>query len=227
MIAELLQYDREVPPHWRDALASITPPHQRVSWLELVWESGSSERPIHRWVLYEAIPAHAVTWWQLEMLLEEPVESAGHQRILDYYLASGGCLLQPFWIVQGDHGGHRVEFSESEKKLLHYRGGSIDAPRAGSLPYADFDRRTIRQVMKWDRLRQGYATVQEARKRGDAALDRQFRQELVGWLEPQIQETVREQHGGIEYSTLLRETDQPPDFGELTELYIETGQLVA
>jgi hypothetical protein len=226
VIPSLLQYDRPVPAHWAEQLRAITPPDRTVSWLELVWESGGDVRPVHRWVIYEAIPAHAVTWWQQEMLLEEPVESAGHHRILRRYLQDG-VLLQPFWVIQGSGGGHKVEFNDTEKKLLHHRGLPSEPPAAGDLPYAEFDQRVVRQVMKWDRLRQGYDSIQHANRLGRKAMERQFREELVAWLAPQVEGAVETEAHDVEWSSVHRAVDHEPDFGEALDAYVETGQLTA
>lgn len=227
MFSAILQYDRAVPDHWREQLHAITPPFQRVSWLELFWESGNSGNPVHRWVIYEATPAHAVHPLHREILLEEPVESAGHQRMLNYFRETGGCLIQPFWVIQGDRGGHKVEFSDAEAKLLYHQGLDYQPPAAGALSYANFDSRVLSQIMRWDKLRRGYATIQEAGKRGEEQLERRFREELLGWLEPQLLEAIADQHHRIDYDSIREDVNHEPDFDALTHQWVETGVIGA
>lgn len=239
----LLQHDRAVPQHWADELARLTPANERVSWLVLLWEPGVSWRrnpyhtpqngepkllapvPIHRWVLYEATPPAFVPDWKVDMLLEEPVETASHRRMLRYYLETH-ALIEPWWIIQGRNGGHKVAFTETEKSALTLTGLSYDPPAPGALPYADFDQRVVRQITKWDRLRQGYASVQTAKRLGDRNAEQAFRRELVGWLGDQVQESIETEVSSIDDNTLpLNDAAPPIDFEALDERYIETGIL--
>lgn len=59
-----------------------------------------------------------------------------------------------FWIVQGEHGGHKRSFSPVEVEQLRRMGLPVRPAQAGSLPYAPFDRRVIDQLVRFDRLQQ-------------------------------------------------------------------------
>lgn len=59
----------------------------------------------------------------------------------------------PWWVIQGDKGGHKRHFSTQEKKALNYRKLPCDPPVPGSLPYAPFDQRVLDRILRYDRLR--------------------------------------------------------------------------
>lgn len=69
-----------------------------------------------------------------------------------------GGFATPWWVVQGDKGGHRVTLSPPEMALYAAEFGvgldAVEVPRMGQLPYADFDRRTIDAIHAHDQLSQ-------------------------------------------------------------------------
>jgi hypothetical protein len=58
-----------------------------------------------------------------------------------------GCYGNPFWIIQGDQGGHLRRWSVQESKASMLFGGPTEPPTIGDLPYAEPDDRV------WSRLR--------------------------------------------------------------------------
>lgn len=70
------------------------------------------------------------------------------------YRETGG-FARPWWVMQGDHGGHRVALSAPERMLYEAEfGGAVDVPTMGALPYADFDERVVRAIAEHDQLAQ-------------------------------------------------------------------------
>jgi hypothetical protein len=231
----LLEYDRPVPPEWREELARLTPPHQRISWLELVWESGDrpSEAfpggaPVQRWVIYEVTPPEGVPGFKRDTLLEEPPRSAGHHRMRRYFLEHGGALMEPFWVIQGTRGGHKFHFSDAEQSILYLQDLPWEPPVPGSLPYAPFDSRVIEQIQKWDRLRKGYGdNVRLAKKLGDKQALQDMRRSLVAFLEEQVQDVIEQVDPEVNDNTIdLDDSEAEPDWEERDRQYIEDGQIV-
>jgi hypothetical protein len=64
-----------------------------------------------------------------------------------------GVYGLPWWVIQGNHGGHKRYFSTQEKKALNYQKLPCTPPIPGSLPYAPFDRRVLDRILMYDRLR--------------------------------------------------------------------------
>jgi hypothetical protein len=60
----------------------------------------------------------------------------------------------PFWCVQGEHGGHKLQYTTLEKKMLRHAGLPSEAPAPGDLPYAPIDERTFAQLTRLMTLKQ-------------------------------------------------------------------------
>lgn len=73
----------------------------------------------------------------------------------ELYRETGGYAL-PWWVIQGDHGGHRVSLSPPEEALYRAEWGvdRVEVPAMGALPYADFDQRVLDQIAAHDHLAQ-------------------------------------------------------------------------
>lgn len=67
-----------------------------------------------------------------------------------------GRYADPWWVIQGDRGGHRKLLFDWEKEALELATGNRhhDVPIAGMLPYAPCDRRVIDWITEYDVLRQ-------------------------------------------------------------------------
>jgi hypothetical protein len=63
------------------------------------------------------------------------------------------CAPFLFWIIQGRNGGHRWRLPAIEKHFItSLYGPEADVPLPGERPYADFDQRTLDQVVRHDKL---------------------------------------------------------------------------
>lgn len=107
-----------------------------------------------------------------------------------------GLVGFPFWVIQGERGGHKFHFTKQESLLLEHEGYPPVPPPPGLLPYAEFDGRVVRQILRFNRLlkhrnsirlyratmsRDGYAKVMDEEERA-------LRVELVAHLKDQMQE---------------------------------------
>lgn len=159
-------------PEWQKRLDQISPPSGKLSWLHLYWEEGYDWEPVGRWMIGQVIPALSIAP-AIRELLEGPnpadhghfeQDEYGHPRwVTDlpgvsrrqwHFYKDTGCYLRPYWVVQGKHGGHRYQFTHTEKSIIRLNGGNPEAPRPGELCYAIPDERTYAEIGKRDMLRQ-------------------------------------------------------------------------
>lgn len=171
---------REAPAEWHEAIGRLAPRTDRASHLALFWDSGTPSQPIQRWGVYECTPLAFVPPWKLGAFLadhpctcaRESVElgtcrhcggfqSPGRAQILDY-LHRTECLALPFWVVQGDTGGHKYRYTTVEENWMRLAGRPQEPPRPGSLPYAEIDNRVLRQIRRFDRTRRAWGDLAKA-----------------------------------------------------------------
>lgn len=211
-------WTREPEPEWVKQLAEFSPPTDKVSHLEIVWQPGEVYEPIQRWEIYEMDPnldrypeelvadltgpsprsrRHKVKdeesplgwrWWS---------DSLASQRQWELY-GRTGCMPLRFWIVQGEIGGHKWRLTNQERALLRLQGtGLTDVPLPGDLPYAPFDNRVLNQLRTYDSFRRWDAAgprdnplVWYPRRQEEER--QQFRRALGKWLETQVEQAVDE-----------------------------------
>ena len=65
-----------------------------------------------------------------------------------------GVYARPYWALQGDRGGHQVKLSPWQTNIALAKGLPPDPPAIGSLPFAPFDQRTVKQLQHFNRLHQ-------------------------------------------------------------------------
>lgn len=202
---DLFYWDRPVPADWQAAVTALAPRTDRASHLVLWWEPGAPEEPTQRWVLYEATPIALVAPWKVRAFHADPVcrcakesaritlcpachgkQSAGRQRIRDYLLATE-CLALPFWIIQGDRGGHRVKYSQLEQQWQALVGQPTEPPEPGSLPYAPFDARVVRKIRALDRTRLAFRHLGQAFEQEQQDAHRAFRQALMDYADQAVE----------------------------------------
>jgi hypothetical protein len=201
------QWTRDVPTDWQERLDHIFPPNDRISWLKLVWVAGDelvsragrvTTDPVQRWVVFQMsrqIPA------AVRPFLEGPPPHPKHNRIplmreqWDLY-KSDGCYGQPYWIIQGEKGGHKRRFTKHEQKILKAERRPIDPPAAGELPYAPFDQRVLDKLIAFDHV-QFWNRAIEFEERGADQLDAEEKQAaeacrgwLLDWLDSQVEAAI-------------------------------------
>lgn len=157
------------PDHWADALRSIAPPAERLSWLKLVWMAGDPWAPVQRWVIYDMEPrgVNPEGWYWEELAGPDPRARGYYDQALKRFVASEdqamdaltwrlyretGCYGRPFWLVQGTTGGHRWDYTQLEARLARQMELPTEPPKPGSLCYAEPDQRTWDSLRFYDRL---------------------------------------------------------------------------
>jgi hypothetical protein len=213
---------RDVPKEWEERLREISPPTDRFSWLKLVWEPGHPwESPVDRFFIYQMVPERAVEEGILEQLRDYPPPSEMGNRFDPYmvneetgqmgkFVNNPDCLIterawhlyretkcwgRPFWVIQGNGGGHKRWFSPVEQKFLKLAGLPQDPPVPGSLPYADFDDRVMARLREHDMLlghqaplRRKKSLLSGIKNERYEQEEERFRTELVKWLANQVTE---------------------------------------
>ena len=210
-----LERTKEVPVAWHNALWTIAPPSEKLSWLFLRWEAGDTWEPIERWCIWQMRPLHLVRPEIIKELKGPDPRSTGH------YCAAGACMCElksnawrggcaglidrqqwltyretgcygtRWWFIQGDQGGHKHRLDETESRVSKLFGGPVDTPCPGDLPYADFDLRTFRKIAQMDKVRcwKGMASYLERKHDQMDAEEHEAKVEaqklLWSWLESQ------------------------------------------
>ena len=171
----------------------------------LFWESGTPLEPAQRWVLYEATPLGLVPPWKRELFLETPVcrcptdpqvhgtcvrcggvQSPGRARILSY-LVQTECLALPFWVIQGDQGGHRSQYSDLEKSWQRLGHQPDEPPPTGSLSYAPFDRRVVRRLLHFRVAREAFDHYADATGAEQEAAEQALRSAVAAYVDTAVE----------------------------------------
>lgn len=165
---------REVDPAWEAKLVELTPRSDRLSYLTIRWHPGSVRAgrqlhgvtkkraawvPVERFIIYNVLPDPKLyppllfAPFRLSELNSEgfcrPVLDLDRRAMDQNQWAiyrETGRYAQPFWVLQGNRGGHKRNYTQVESKVSVLNGGTGDPPALGDLPYAEPDRRT------WEKL---------------------------------------------------------------------------
>jgi len=158
-------------PAWQAELDRIATPGGKTSWLHLYWEPGYDWEPVGRWMIGQVIPAQSIPSAIRDMLEGPNPADHGHFENDEYghprwvtdlpgitrrqwqFHKETGNYLRPYWVVQGSRGGHRYQFSFTERRIIEMNGGDPNPPAPGDLPYATPDQRTFAQLGQRDLLR--------------------------------------------------------------------------
>lgn len=241
--------DTRTIAQWRKRLQQASPHSDQMSYLHLVWEPGWTWEPVGRWMLFDCFPVLATDpTWLDEYRKGDPSVHVKHDSITGMItqdaLITGtqyrvyqetGRHSRPFWVIQGTNGGHKVFFSDAEKKLLKMRGYPDTMPAPGELPYAPFDNRVIDHIHRYDKLRRANGNAKrmaELSMGQEKDLLRKNRKELLGWLEEQIADVAAEmvfnldQKDGLPDDLRTQGTITPTQrIVEQEGEWIETGRL--
>lgn len=203
--------DMDVVFPWERELRAISPIVEKVSHLRAYWYRAGM-----RWVLYDCIPLalipddetllnptmsgaefhHAVRGKpprEMTDAEDSPISDLQHAFANRYRVYA--C---PFWVMQGDSGGHQVRFSPWQQNVLIAKGLTAEAPTIGELPPCPFDQRVIRHLHHLNRLHQFNDRLDllqaSATKAGaDAEMDRiqrEIRESEMAFIEAQMQPIV-------------------------------------
>lgn len=260
------EYERSLPEEWFRELRSLSPKSDDVGWLYLHWESGEPWVPGQRLVLYEMIHEKFVDFDILEELEGPHPRSEGHMCSINVpkqfqclcrrktegwrggpcscitltqwkLWRSTGYHATPFWIIQGRNGGHKWHFNEHEELMCKQADLPSSPPRLGALPYAPFDKRVVKQIVRHNRLTAlGLSIAEFKRKMGPgyaaykADVGREMRRQYLEYLTEQL----REESDLFISAARKGQMDDGPkttiDYVKLEEAasahYVETGRVL-
>ena len=158
--------DLDVPFPWEAELRAFSPIVEKVSHLRAYWYRAGA-----RWVLYECIPLAllpdddrlvrvdlsgaelfaAIKGKPQRMRADDeepsPISDLQHAMATRWKVWAG-----PFWVLQGDKGGHQVKLDPWQQNLAIAKGLSGETPVIGSLPACPFDQRTRDALLVRNRL---------------------------------------------------------------------------
>jgi hypothetical protein len=210
---------------WTDQLAAFAPQQDHMPWLKLVWFPGEDYEPVQRWAIYEMFPMLDLLWDTTREDLEGESPRKRGEWVSDDSVPGGkrwksestvslqqwelfretNCYPTLFWIIQGEHGGHKWMLTQQEQQFLQAAGiHPHDTPAPGDLPYAPFDQRVMKQLHRYNDLKgRDHEMYLQEKKYGkqaavqivDGQRDRQkrdFKMELQKFLRLQVQQTLEE-----------------------------------
>lgn len=255
---------RTVPKEAEDWLREYSPPTTRFKWLKLIHEEGYPWEPIDRFIIYEMLPEKIMEPdageedQLLPMILEQlrhplPPSEMGnyYDHALGEFVRNDDCLIterawhmyretgcwgRPYWVIQGENGGHKRFFSQTEKKLLKLAGLPSEPPDPGDLPFAEFDNRVKNQLAAQDMLRGIQTRLKGAKEQGIAQnalrqerLERQFREGLLKFLFAQVADIAKDVHqSAIALDAPRMDSDRTKELERLSEeaeaAFLETGR---
>lgn len=253
-------WSMEFPREWYQRLREISPITPVISWLEPRWfpmrlENGGDGG---RWLLYECAPVRSLPISQRldieDMLggvpprfMDTSTESKRRSKAVRLMFADDWqCEMyrlhdvwaRQLWILQGDTGGHPLQYEEAEQKILQLHGYPTDPPAVGELPFAPFDERVVRQMQRRNRLIQVGNDLHELKRTATGAAvesewadaQKDYRRQYVQFLEDQQQPQV-EFLKDFSRTTECRGIIPAMSRGEMDaadqakDLYIDTGDV--
>lgn len=200
----VFHWQRPVLEDWARDLAALSPRFDRLSHLALLWEPGFPDDPIQRWFLYDCVPWAALPDWK-QQAIQEPLctcplpvtqvercrwcrklRSPGRARNLEY-LGTTGCFPFPFWVIQGEQGGHRYSYTQVEVQWAKLMRQQPAPPVPGRLSYAPFDQRVIRKLRAYDRTRHRFASILTAADHEQVEAATAFRRALADYVDQAVE----------------------------------------
>jgi hypothetical protein len=198
------------PADWLRLLREVSPVSRVHSWLLPYWY-----RAGERWVLYDVLPAHLIPNDEtalggimtgadffllvngprpserpdFEDMVVCPVSDVQHEMYRRYQV-----YARPFWVLQGETGGHQVAFTPQQASHLTAMGLPSQAPRIGSLPACPFDNRAAHQLQQLNRLHQMGNSMDRLRDSGsrewaeaeESRMAREIREAECRFIEQQM-----------------------------------------
>lgn len=167
------------PEGWEQALRAISPITTHTSHLRFYWYRAGG-----RWVLYDCLPRPLIyddvpvgvpmLGKELLSYLDGPPPRDRHEDDRSPFVSDVQhefyrlykVYARPFWVLQGEGGGHQVKFSPWQQNVLIAKGLPAEAPAVGSLPFAPFDGRTVTLLHHLNRLHKLDGSIERLQKSG-------------------------------------------------------------
>lgn len=135
-----------------------------------------------------------------------------------------GYMAQPLWILQGEHGGHKLQYTNAERVIATKLGMAPTPPEPGSLPYAGWDQRSRLNLLNYDLAQTRLASLNGAKKEERARLARAARVATEAYLTGIIAH-AREETPVTFADDLPRVEGSFVDEATASARYIETGRV--
>lgn len=177
----LADLDVPFPADWARALRAISPVTTAYSHLRPYWYRAGG-----RWVLYDCLPVELIDPAALQggmvtgreilaALTGAPPRERALADVCPYvsdlqheFFRRYRVYARPFWVLQGETGGHQVTFTPWQQNVLAAKGLPTRPPAIGSLPACPFDNRAIQQLQHLNRLHTLEDSVDRLRRSGSA-----------------------------------------------------------
>jgi hypothetical protein len=137
-----------------------------------------------------------------------------------------GYWAQPFWVIQGDRGGHPTSYNPVEKQFAASLGLPPNPPPTGALPYADLDARVLRCLQERDLSGTSFGYLRREAQHRREQMERMARYQRARAVMESI-DTILDQHSTRFIDDLPKVDRQPIDLSASVARYVETGRLVA
>jgi hypothetical protein len=117
-----------------------------------------------------------------------------------------GAWGRPYWVIQGEQGGHKRWFTTVEKQLLRMANLPMDPPAPGDLPYAEWDERVKNRLGNPEHdprrarrapARRGLAKGHSVQEEKEKELQIELRKQLVAFLAEQVAEIAPDAHAAL------------------------------
>lgn len=200
--------DVSILPDWEPELIEVSPRNAIYSHLRAFWY-----RAQQRWVLYDVLPfaclddeldtGSGLTGAELKAIMRgpRPSDCTVDPGISDAQHEMGrlwGGFARPFWVLQGENGGHQVRFSPIQATALVRMGLPSEPPAVGSLPPCPWDNRVVGQLRHLNRLHQLNDSIDQLRRSGSpeaaaaemARIERDVRDAEMAFIEAQVRPLV-------------------------------------
>lgn len=200
--------DLDVAFPWMTELRQVSPLSTVHSYLMPYWY-----RAGERWVLYDVLPIEAIddeldtgsgiSGAELKQVMagprpsertdDVPVSDLQHEMFRRWR-----GYARPFWVLQGEAGGHQVRFSPMQASALLRMGLPSEPPPIGSLAPCPFDNRAVRQLQHLNRLHGFEDSIDRLRRSGspeaaraeEARVEREIRERELAFVEAQVRPLV-------------------------------------
>lgn len=229
---------RDVPPEWERRLREISPVSDTHSWLAFRWFDEAQ-----RWVLYDCLPIRFVDDNEkiADLAGPDPESPEGEFVLVSRYqqemFRKHRVLANPCWVIQGTKGGHRASYDRATMEDHRALGLPTEPPKAGALPYADFDERVVQKLVEMSKLvrfkndfgefKKRFGTVEAQKREAKDAL-RAARERYVRFINSQFEDGDAELQAAYGKGELDHAPTTDKEYVKENEdadrKYIETGR---
>jgi len=211
-----IQYDDPRPEEtqaFQEELNVLFPPVSLLSHLRAVWEPGEAWHPVERYVLYQCLPSERTPNIILNELQGPNPRGFGHyDRVKKKYIRYPDCpflsrrqwLLyqdtgfygRPYWVVQGQKGGHQLRFTKTQQMAAKLRGANPEPAKPGELEFAPLDGRVLEKLVPLDRVRKYAMVVDHALQNPDVYDEKEMEgvqkmeEQMWTWLSDQVNDRL-------------------------------------